>query len=93
MSNLGESWLIKYGIVGESTTFKYVSSLYWAFTTMTSVGYGDIHPTTVGERGVTMLCMIVSSGVFAFIIGDIGKLVGNFNVLAAQFRERMLYVE
>jgi hypothetical protein len=48
-----------------------------------SVGYGDIHPVTTKERFVTMFCMIVSSGVFAFIIGDIGKMVGKFNELAA----------
>jgi hyperpolarization activated cyclic nucleotide-gated potassium channel 2 len=69
--------------VEETIPIKYVSSLYWAITTMVSVGYGDIHPQTVNERALTIGCMIVSSGVFAFIVGDIGKLVGNYNVLAA----------
>lgn len=50
---------------------------------MMSVGYGDIHPVTTFEREIVMICMIVSSGVFAFIIGDIGKMVGSFNELAA----------
>ena len=50
---------------------------------MMSVGYGDIHPNTTIEREIAMVCMIFSSGVFAYIIGDIGKMVGSFNELAA----------
>jgi hypothetical protein len=80
-------------IIDASITVKYINSLYWAFTTMMSVGYGDIHPVTTKERGITMICMIASSGIFAFIIGDIGKMVSKFNELAAHFRERMIYVE
>lgn len=60
---------------------------------MTSIGYGDITPRNTNERLITMLSMIISSMTFAFIIGDIGKVVGNYNILADQFRERMLYVE
>jgi phosphoribosyl-dephospho-CoA transferase len=40
-----------------------------------------------------MIIMILSSGIFAFIIGDIGRMVSSFNYLADQFREKMNYVE
>lgn len=50
---------------------------------MTTCGYGDIHPVTPNERFICMLAMLISSGMFAYIIGDIGRLVGSFNVLAA----------
>ena len=49
---------------------------------MTTVGYGDIHPYTSIERVVTIICMIASSGVYAYIIADVGKIVSSFNVLA-----------
>jgi hypothetical protein len=83
LSSTGHSWLSFVDIQDTSTLFKYISSLYWAFTTMMSVGYGDIHPITTYEREVAMICMLSSSMTFAFIIGDIGKLVGSFNELAA----------
>jgi hypothetical protein len=50
---------------------------------MTSCGYGDFHPFTSNERVVAMFAMIISSGVFAYYIGAIGKIVSNFNALAA----------
>ena len=56
--------------------------MYWAATTMCTVGYGDFHPTTTNERIVSIAVMISSSGVFAFIIGDIGRMVSSFNILA-----------
>ena len=59
---------------------------------MCTVGYGDFHPTTTNERMLSMACMLISSGMFAFIIGDIGKIVSSFNILAESFREKMLYV-
>jgi hypothetical protein len=57
------------------------------------VGYGDFHPVSTSERIVTILCMLVQSGMFAYIIGDIGRMVSNFNLLASHFREKMNYVE
>lgn len=40
-----------------------------------------------------MIVMIASSGVFAFIIADIGRMVSSFNILADQYREKMIYVD
>ncbi len=40
-----------------------------------------------------MFIMIFSSGMFAFIINDIGKIVSNIDILAAEYREKMLYVD
>lgn len=31
---------------------------------------------------VSMMVMIISSITFAFVIGDIGKVVGSYNILA-----------
>ena len=58
---------------------KYTSSLYWALTTMTTCGYGEIHPYSTNERLSSMLAMIVSSGVFGYVIAEIAKMVRNFN--------------
>ena len=50
-------------------------SIWWAFTTTTTVGYGDFYPETDGGRTVgvlTMLAGIVSIGV---IVGRIASVV------------------
>ena len=66
--------------------------MYWAFTTMSAVGYGDIHPITKAEQTLGMIIILISSGVFAFTINRISSSVQSFNMSISQFRERMLYI-
>ncbi|TNV87308.1 hypothetical protein FGO68_gene14185 [Halteria grandinella] len=89
----GVSWLYLQNLQDASISEKYVNALYWVITTTCTVGYGDFHPTTTAERVVVMVCMLVQSGMFAYIIGDISRMVSNFNLLATHFKERMNYVE
>jgi len=79
----GVNWLSNQGLNDAGNFEQYINSLYWSFTTMCTVGYGDFHPMTTNERILSMMIMILSSGIFAFIIGDIGRIVSGFNVLAA----------
>ena len=87
-----ECWLMTSGISDSPVTTKYVYSLYWAFTTMTTVGYGDIHPNTPKERALTLITMLVSCVVYAYTIGSIGSLVTKHNMYTQQYKEKMTYV-
>ena len=47
---------------------QYINSMYWAFTTLVSLGYGDISATNTDERLISMLSMILFSWVYAFTL-------------------------
>lgn len=47
------------------------SGIYWAATTMTTVGYGDIPPTTAGSRALALFVMVVGIGFGSLMIGAI----------------------
>jgi len=64
------------------TTYKeqYIASLYWAFTTMTTIGYGDIRAVTANERIFATFCMIFGGVTFTYgvtrmvaIVSTMGK--------------------
>jgi len=81
----GYSWLTEYlsftdAAIGERDVGeKYVASLYWALTTMTTIGYGDIIPVTVTERLVTAICMISGACTFAYGLTNVCTLLFNHN--------------
>jgi hyperpolarization activated cyclic nucleotide-gated potassium channel 2 len=72
-------WLKEYFDDAHSTSGdvwdRYIASMYWAFTTMTTVGYGDISSVTRSERIIACFGMLVGGFVFSAVIGTIGDVV------------------
>ncbi|KAL5975147.1 Potassium channel kat3 [Asimina triloba] len=53
----------------------YTYSMYWSITTLTTVGYGDLHSKNTGERIFNMFYMLFNIGLTAYIIGNMTNLI------------------
>ena len=61
----------------------YNVSLYWAVTTLTTVGYGDITPQTNLGRLYTMGVMLIGVASYGVIIGNFSRMI----LLADKYKE------
>lgn len=84
---MGVNWIPQ--IAGESSYSNYVKAFYWAVTTLTTIGYGDIVPTTDSGRIFTMLVMITGVGVYGLVIGNISRIFSDQSRYKEQTREKM----
>ena len=71
------------------TKRKYLASLYWAMSTMTTVGYGDVIPRSDEERAYAMVGMIVGGGFYGYVIGIISTLVAVSDANMRAYNEKM----
>lgn len=60
---------------------RYIAALYWAFTTLTTVGYGDVKPNlySVYELSVVIFLVVVNSTVFGYIVSSVMTLIQNID--------------
>jgi hypothetical protein len=85
-------WLTEAGFQDKNNFQKYVISLYWAFTTMTTVGYGDVAPITTNEKIFAIFSMLIACGVFAYVVGSIETIARRSNTMASVLKEKILHV-
>ena len=71
----------------------YIKSIYWVITTMTTVGYGDITPTSNIQLIYAIFVMILGVGTYGYIIANIANLLGNIDTARIDFSRKMAVID
>ncbi|KAL4499048.1 hypothetical protein ABPG72_016950 [Tetrahymena utriculariae] len=83
-----ETWIAKSNVFHKSWIEIYIAALYFAFTTMITVGFGDIVPYSLIERVYVIIMQLISCGVFAYAINTIGSIFQEIARKSAEYRQQ-----
>jgi len=83
-------WMALGGNAAETPeSYRYLRSLYWSVTTITTIGFGDITPQNGPQTIFTILIELLGAGMYGYVIGNIASLLANIDVARANWLEKM----
>eukprot|EP00193_Tetraselmis_chui_P001208 CAMPEP_0177752394 /NCGR_PEP_ID=MMETSP0491_2-20121128/898_1 /TAXON_ID=63592 /ORGANISM="Tetraselmis chuii, Strain PLY429" /LENGTH=613 /DNA_ID=CAMNT_0019267599 /DNA_START=302 /DNA_END=2139 /DNA_ORIENTATION=- len=81
-------WMHEMGVIDEMMGQPW-RHLYWAITTFTTVGYGDLHPVNQAEQTFVIFVMVINMGMTAYVIGNITLLTTKVDQKILNFRAKV----
>ncbi|XP_019900891.2 potassium voltage-gated channel subfamily H member 6 [Esox lucius] len=77
---------------GPSIRDKYVTALYFTFSSLTSVGFGNVSPNTNSEKIFSICVMLIGSLMYASIFGNVSAIIQRLYSGTARYHTQMLRV-
>ncbi len=73
------------------TVDRYVTAMYWAMATLTTVGYGDItpHKNSIIEIVFATIILIVGTAIYTMVIALLEDIVSQLDVTSSLHKKRM----
>ena len=88
-----DTWVVRNDLANHSKGHLYLVSLYWAFTILTTVGFGDIHPVTTIEMLLCIFWLIFGIGFYTFLVGTLTSVLSSLDHKSAYFQRIIQEVE
>ncbi|XP_077412643.1 voltage-gated inwardly rectifying potassium channel KCNH6-like isoform X2 [Vanacampus margaritifer] len=77
---------------GPSIRDKYVTALYFTFSSLTSVGFGNVSPNTNSEKIFSISVMLIGALMYASIFGNVSAIIQRLYSGTARYHAQMMRV-
>uniref|UniRef100_A0A670KFB5 Voltage-gated inwardly rectifying potassium channel KCNH2 n=1 Tax=Podarcis muralis TaxID=64176 RepID=A0A670KFB5_PODMU len=77
---------------GPTIKDKYITALYFTFSSLTSVGFGNVSPNTNSEKIFSICVMLIGSLMYASIFGNVSAIIQRLYSGTARYHTQMLRV-
>ncbi|XP_046350011.2 potassium voltage-gated channel subfamily H member 6-like isoform X1 [Haliotis rufescens] len=78
---------------GPTIKSKYITALYFTFSSLTSVGFGNVSPNTNSEKIFSILIMLIGSLMYASIFGNVSAIIQRLYSGTARYHTQMLRIK
>ncbi|XP_060558376.1 potassium voltage-gated channel unc-103-like [Ruditapes philippinarum] len=78
---------------GPTMKSKYVTALYFTFSSLTSVGFGNVSPNTNSEKIFSILIMLIGSLMYASIFGNVSAIIQRLYSGTSRYHTQMLRIK
>ena len=88
-SQMQNRFLIEYQLYDMTNRDVVLRLLYFAFTTLTTIGFGDFHPKGDIERAYTAVMLLMGVMTMTYVMGNMIALLQQFNEYIGDYDEGM----
>jgi hypothetical protein len=78
-----DAFLTYYDLLDNTATRNTIIGTYFAFTTLSTVGFGDFTPRSNVERSIGAFILISGVAMFSFLMGNFIEILSTYNTLHA----------
>mmetsp|Transcript_14880 Transcript_14880/g.25342 ORF Transcript_14880/g.25342 Transcript_14880/m.25342 type:complete len:352 (+) Transcript_14880:683-1738(+) len=72
-------WVVQDNMLYASSGNQYLVAFYWAFQTLTTVGFGDISAGNEIEQLIAICWMVFGVGFYSYTIGNMTQMISSFD--------------
>jgi CRP-like cAMP-binding protein len=88
-----DTWVSRFGFEDLDLMSLYLRAFYWAFTTLATVGYGDIRPTNDSEMIIAIAWMAFGLCFFSYTLGVLSSMLLSQNSKEIALNNKLLAVD
>ena len=88
-----ETWVVRNGFTDRDKGQLYLTSLYWALTILTTVGFGDVHAMTSLEMSLCIVWLIFGIVFYSFLIGSLTSVLSKIDAKNSNLNEHIKDME
>jgi CRP-like cAMP-binding protein len=88
-----DTWVSRYGWLDESAGMLYLRGLYFTFTVITTVGFGDIYAYTITEMVICVILMLFGISFYSFLVGTLSSLISSIDAKAIRISAKLDFLE
>lgn len=88
-----DTWVVRNDLQDASQGVLYLTSVYFAVTTLTTVGYGDVTPHTDSELVLCMIWMMFGVGFYSFVVGTLSSVLTSMDTKSVLLNSKLQLVD